>query len=99
MTVERKRVRADIDNLYDGMPIDDVEQRLNDARKFAAENDYIALQLDIERDGYDDSVELKITGLRQENDKELERRLATDVARERQQREYYEELKRKFEGK
>jgi hypothetical protein len=28
----------------------------------------------------------------------MKSRIATNVARERQQREYYEELKRKFEG-
>ncbi len=96
MTTERKRVRENIDSLYDGMSIDDVERCIAKAREYAAMNDYITLQLDVI--GYNDGFELHITGLRWETDKELERRIANDAARDRNEREYYEELKRKFKG-
>lgn len=100
MTNERKRVRDNINDIYDGMPIDEVEQRIAKAREYATKNDYVNLQFDVERDGYDDSsVYLHITGLRWETDAELQRRIANEAARDKNERERYEELKRKFEGK
>ncbi len=98
MITERQRVRDTIDSLYDGMSLEEIERLIAAARKYAAKNDYIDLRLDVSRGWNGDSDELNIAGLRWETDAEMKTRIAIDTAREKKQREYYEELKRKFEG-
>lgn len=93
--MERKRIEDVIVYIDRDTPLDVLEIRIALARKKAQEKDFINLRFYV---GTGDDPDVEIIGDRWETDAEMEHRRLVETAQEKRQREYYEQLKAKYEG-
>ncbi len=93
--MERKRIEGVVTYIDSDMPLEALEIRIQLARKRAQEKDFINLRFHV---GTGDEPDIEINGDRWETDADMEHRRLMEAAQEKRQREYYEQLKAKYEG-